>query len=126
MEQEVVAAIHATTKRNDAPDGVMQTADGAQFELFGGTMFALRELSPSICTVIVRAAAKTNAYIVPASDDGVALKVEGTTGSPPKGFPPVKVVADAQSLCFVLEHGYQSWRAFADHAHRALNPTVPR
>ncbi|HEX4184037.1 MAG TPA: hypothetical protein VHY34_12345 [Caulobacteraceae bacterium] len=128
FEAEVRAAIVATGGRAPAGDGIMQTSDGAEFELFGGSMFALHGLTPSICVVIYRAAARTNAYVIPTGADGLpSLKVKGTTGVAPKGVESVKVVADPQALCAVLEQGYRGWRGFADHVHATLNPpTGPR
>ena len=124
--QEVRAAIVASGGHAPSDEGVMQAADGAEFELFGGSMFALRGMSPSICTVIFRAAKRTNAYIVVTGEDGLpSLKVKGTTGVAPKGMGSIKVVADPQTLCAVMEHGYQGWRGFADHVHATLNPPTP-
>jgi hypothetical protein len=127
MEQQVRAAIVATTGHNADGDGVMQAADGAEFELYGGTMFSLHGLTPSICKVIFRAAQRTNAYIIPTGGgDGGSLKIKGTRGAATKEFMPIKVVADPRSLCQVLEGGYQTWRDYADHVHKAINGSPPR
>jgi len=122
FERAVRAVIVATGGRAPKGDGVMQAPDGAEFELYGGSMFALRGLSPGICVVIFRAAARTNAVIVPTDDEGGSLKVKGTTGKPPTGAEPIRLVADPQALCARLDHGYRAWGAFADHAHQVFNP----
>ena len=124
MERAVRAAIHVTTGRSADGDGVMQAADGAEFELFGGGMFALHGLTPSICTVIFRAAQRTNAFVVVTGAEGLpTLKIKGTPGRGPKDIGPIKLVADSQALCSVLNQGYSGWRGFADHAHQVLNPS---
>ena len=120
--REVRAAIVASGGHVPGEDDVMQAPDGTEFELYGGSMFSLRGLSPGVCQVIYRAAARTNAYIVPTDEDGAALKVKGTTGNPPKGLTPIKLVADPQTLCARLEHGFQSWSAYANHVRQAVNP----
>jgi hypothetical protein len=117
----VQAVVIASGGRAPSEDSVMMASDGGEFELFGGSMFALRGLSPGICEVIFRSAARTNSYIVPTSDEAVVLKVKGTVGRGPKDLGPIKLIANSQGLCGVLEHGYRGWRAYADHVHNAIN-----
>ncbi|MDO9222601.1 MAG: hypothetical protein Q7U20_02700 [Caulobacter sp.] len=97
------------------------TADG-EFELFG-TMAALRGLSPGIAGALFAMAEATSTFLVPASEEGVALRTPGNSGDAPEDFLPIVEIADPDALLRQLSGGVETWSAYRDQV--IANPVPP-
>jgi hypothetical protein len=113
FEKDVREVVVSMGGRVEADGVTVRTASGETFELQNGGMFALRDLQPTTCVVIFRAAHRTNSYVVAAGDERVAYKVKGLLGQPPSDFLPLREIADADDLCTQLRRGFEGWDAFA-------------
>jgi hypothetical protein len=113
FEKDVRETVASTGGRIEADGVTVRTASGETFELQNGGMFALRDLQPTTCAVIFRAAQRTNSYVVAAGDEQIAYKVKGSLGQPPSDFLPLREIADADALCTQLRRGFEGWNVFA-------------
>ena len=122
FHRDIRAAIASAGGRVESDGELIDSPDGFQFEMYGGSSFSLTGLTPGVCKIVFASAQRTNAYIVTAGGgDLPALKVKGTQGRPPRGVSPIQIVADPKSLCVKLGKGFDAWSGYANDVRRHLN-----
>lgn len=122
LVQRIDAALASVGARRAEGDGELIITTDGDFELFG-TMAALRGLSPGIAGALFAMAEGTSTFLVPASEEGVALRTPGNSGDAPEDFLPIVEIADPDALLRQLGGGVEAWSAYRDQV--IANPSPP-